>query len=171
MFKSKIVAMMVLVIFAMGIFLVNSAVAGEYVRARNITHTIKWQQIDVGDVDGHVVAVSEAKGVTSNKEGKWFAEGWAYREWSLYDINLKTGLGSGHGYGDITDRDGNKCYFSWEGKAFTGGKFGTGYWEGTWKYIKGTGKFVGIKGGGPFLGNTVGDEICNDWEGEFELPR
>ena len=28
-----------------------------------------------------------------------------------------------------------------------------------------------IKGGGPFLGNTVGDEICNDWEGEFELPR
>jgi hypothetical protein len=89
----------------------------------------------------------------------------------FYDINLKTGLGSGHGYGEQTDRDGNKWYFTWEGKLGKGGKFGTGYWEGTWKALKGTGKFEGIQGKGTFQGNPVGDQIYNPWEGEIELPR
>ena len=162
---------MALVAFTIGIFLVGNALAGMHVKGRVVSHSIKWQQIDVGDQDGHVVAIVELKGITTNMEGKWFIDGWSYHEWSLLDINLKTGLGTGNGYGDVTDRDGNKCYLTWEGKAFPGGKFGNGYWEGTWKYIKGSGKFVGIQGGGPFHVTLVGDQGYSDWEGEIELPR
>ncbi len=77
MSKSKIVGMMALIAFAMGILLVGDAVAGENVKARTVTHNTKCQQIDVGDEDGHVVVVGEDKGVSTNLEGKWFADGWS----------------------------------------------------------------------------------------------
>jgi hypothetical protein len=168
MSKSKIIAMMALIVFATGIILVNCAVAGEKVKGRTVTHNIKWQQIDVGDADGHVVAIEENKGVSANLEGKWFADGWSFRETGLYDINLKTGIGSAHGYGDYTDRDGNKWYFTWEGKAVKGEKYA---WGGTWKAVKGTGKFEGIHGGGTWQNYQVGDQGYFDWEGDIELPR
>jgi len=155
----------------MSIFLVTCAGAGEYVKARNVTHYTKLQQVDVGDVEGHVILVYESKGVTTNLEGKWFCDGWAHHETGVMDINTKTGLGSGHGYGCQTDRDGNKFMWTWEGKAMKGGKFGTGYWEATWKAIKGTGKFEGIQAKGTVLGYSVGDEGYADWEGEVEFPR
>jgi hypothetical protein len=168
MSKSKIVGMMALIAFVMGILLVGDALAGEYVKARTVTHNTKFQPIDVGDADGHVVVVLEDKGVSTNLEGKWFADGWSYRDTGLSDINLKTGLGSGHGYGDYTDRDGNKWYFTWEGKGVKGEKF---VWGGTWKVVKGTGKFEGIQGKGTWKQYLVGDQAYHDWEGEMELPR
>jgi hypothetical protein len=168
MSKSQIVGMMVLIVFAMGIVLVNCAVAGEYVKARNATHSLKWQQIDVGDEDGHVVVVQENKGVTTNLEGKWFADGWSCRDTGLSDLNLKTFLGSAHGYTDYTDRDGNKYYVTWEGKGVKGEKF---LWGGTWKAVKGTGKFEGIQGNGTWQWYPVGDQAYFDWKGEIELPR
>ncbi len=171
MFKPKIVVMMALMVFATGILLVGDAVAGEYVKVRNANHNVKWQQIDVGDLDGHVIAIGEVKGVTTNLERKWFNDGWSFRGMGLYDLNPKTGLGAGHGYGEHTDRDGNKYYFIWEGKSLKGGKYGTDYWEGTWKAIKGTGKFEGIHGKGTFQSYAIGDQAFDDWEGEVELPR
>jgi len=168
MSKSKIVGIMALVVFAISIFLVGNAVAGMYVKVRNITHSIKWQQVDVGDEDGHVVAVQENKGATMNLEGKWFNDGWSFRDTGLSDINMKTFLGSSKSYGDHTDRDGNKWYFIAEGKSIKEGKY---VWGGTWKAIKGTGKFEGIKGGGTWKWYAVGDMAITDWEGEIELPR
>jgi hypothetical protein len=171
MSKSKIVGIMALIAFAMAILLVGNAAAGEIFKARNVTHTTKWQQIDVGDEDGHVIVVSESKGVTTNLEGKWFAYGWFYRDTALLDLNLKTGVGSAHGYWECTDRDGNKYYGTGEGRLLKGGKFGTGYWGLIWKVVKGTGKFEGMQGKGTSQGYLVGDQSYTDWEGEFELPR
>ena len=75
MSKSKIVGMMALIIFAMGILLVGDAVAGEKFKCRTVAFTTKYQQIDVGDEDGHLVAVWEGKGIQNNREGKWFNDG------------------------------------------------------------------------------------------------
>ena len=169
--RFKLIAFIALITLAFGVALISDALAGEKVKARNVSHSVKWEQINVGDEDGHVVAVTEAKGITTNSEGKWLFNGWAYHDTSLYDINLKTGLGSGQGYGDQTDRDGDKVYWTWEGKHLQGGKFGTGYWTGTWTAVKGTGKFEGIQGKGTFQGYNIGGDTLNDWEGDFVLPR
>ena len=76
MSKSKIVAMMPLVVFAMGILLVGNSVAGEKFKCRTAWFTTKWDPINVGDEKDHVVAVAEGKGIISNMEGKTFGEGW-----------------------------------------------------------------------------------------------
>ncbi|MGD0626453.1 MAG: hypothetical protein ABSB32_17265 [Thermodesulfobacteriota bacterium] len=172
MSKSKIVGMMVLIVFAMGILLVGDVVAGEKFKGRTVTYTTKWQPIEVGDEDGHVVAVYESRGISTNLDGKRFLDGCPLRETGLVDINLKTGLGSGHGYGDWTDRDGSKNYYTWKGKLLKGGKFGTGYWDAVWTIVKGTGKFEGIKAEGTASGYFVAPgQQYNDWEVEVELPR
>jgi hypothetical protein len=170
MSRYKIMALVVIFTFVIGLTLLGDALA-EKVKARNVMHGVKWEQVNVGDEDGHVIAVAEAKGITTNLEGKWFADGFAYHDTSLYDINLKTGLGSGQGYGDLTDKDGDKYYWTWEGKLLKGGKLGTGYWTGTWTIVRGIGKFEGIRGKGPFQGYIVGGDNMADWEGDVELRR
>jgi hypothetical protein len=116
MSKSKIVAMMTLVVFAISIFLVGNAVAGERFKCRGVFYTTKWEQINVGDEKDHVVAVSESKGMYSNMEGKTFGEGWL--GWSGYiaDISPKTGM-TGSGYMTLTDKDGDKIYMKPEKSA------------------------------------------------------
>jgi len=171
MSRLKIFALIALITLAFSVALVGNSLAAEKVKARNVNHTVKWEQINVGDEDGHVVAVEENKGITTNLERKGFGDGWSVGAKSLYDMNLKTGLGSGHGYGETIDRDGDKCYWTWEGKGLKGGKFGTGYWAGTFTFVKGTGKFEGIQGKGTFQTYTIGGQAYADWEAEVELPR
>ena len=167
MSKSKIVAMMALIAFAVGILLVGNVVAGEKFKGRTVLYGTKWEQINVGDEDGHVVAVYESRGITTNLDGKRFLDGCILRETGLLDMNLKTGLASGHGYGDWTDRDGSKNYYTWEGKRVAGKPF-----EAVWTIVKGTGKFEGIKAEGTASGYFVAPgQQYNDWEVEVELPR
>ena len=171
MSRYKMFAFIALITFAFGVALVGGALAGEKVKVRNVYHNVKWEQVNVGDEDGHVIAVAENKGITTNLEGKWFADGYSERSMAIDDMNLKTGLGSGQGYGETTDRDGNKWYYTWEGNGLKGGKFGTGYWAGTWTMVKGTGRFEGIKGKGTWQSYNAGGQSYTDWEGEVELRR
>ena len=170
MSRSKGLAFIALITLAFGVALIGNALA-EKVKCQNIYHVVKWEQVNVGDQDGHVVAVYEVKGITTNLEGKSFLNGVSYHETSLCDVNLKTGEGSGQGYFDQTDRDGDKSYGTWEGKHLQGGKFGTGYWTATWKVIKGTGKFQGMQGKGTAEGYSIGGDTLVDWEGDFVPPR
>ncbi len=73
MSKSKIVAMMALIVFAMGIFLVGDAAAGESGKIAGgdvfyipTTHTLK-----VPDVEEHAIFAFEGKGITFYE--KWGA--------------------------------------------------------------------------------------------------
>ena len=172
MSRFKMLAFVALITLAFGVALVGDALA-EKVKGRNIYHAVKWEQVNVGDKDGHVVAVHEVKGITTNLEGKWFCNGYAYHETSLCDVNLKTGDGSGQGYLDQTDRDGDKFYCTWEGKHMQGGKFATGYWTATWNVVKGTGKFEGIHGGGTSTEMYYPAEMLfyANAEWDVELPR
>jgi len=122
----------------------------------------------VGDEEGHVVAFYEKKGISTNLEGKQLLDGYLVRETGLLDLNLKTGLGSAQGYGDATDKDGNKYYYTWEGKGVKAGK----HWEGVWTIVKGTGKLEGITGKGTWVNYYLGPEWnYDDCEVEAELPR
>jgi hypothetical protein len=161
MSMSKIVAMMALIAFALGILLVGDVVAGEYFKCRGVYHTTKWEQINVGDEKDHVVAVSESKGMYSNMEGKTFGEGWLGVCVGFLDISPKTGP-IGNGYVTMSDTDGNKAYLKYDQKGFSG----------EWAFFKGTGMFEGIRGKGIYFWTPTADSMQGyvDLEGEVELP-
>jgi len=163
MSKSKIVGMMALITFALGILLVANTMAGEKIKVREVSYVTKWEQINVGEEEGHVIALFEAKGIQSNKEGKTFCEGWLHRETGVFDINPKTGMTS-IGYITLTDRDGDKVFLKWDVRPSRTNE---------WTFFKGTGKFEGIKGKGTFSSTHTSDPslFYVDWEGEVELRR
>jgi len=163
MSKSKIVGMMALIAFTMGIVLVGNAVAGEKIKCRTVYYNTKWNQVNVGDEKDHVVAMAESKGIISNKEGKTFGDGWLAWTGGLYDLGPK-GPNLGDGYMTLTDKDGDKIYMKWAQKP-TGSN--------PWTFYKGTGKFEGVKGRGTWFWTPSTDPTLfyTDWEGEVELPR
>jgi hypothetical protein len=166
MSKSKIVGIVALIVFATGIFLMGNAVAGEKFKGRTVIHTTKWQQVDVGDEDGHVLGVWEGREISSNSEGKPFLDGWAGRQVSICDMNTKTGLATCNGYEELTNKDGDKCYLTYTFKAGSGGS------GSVVMFVKGTGKLQGIRGKATSKSYWVtADQVYVDWEAEVELPR
>ena len=110
MTRFKLLAFVALITLAFGVALVADALAGEKVKTRVVFHSTKWQQIEIGDVEGHIVAVNEAVGIITVLEGDKSTDGAAVRLVSLSDINTKTGIGSIRGYNEATSRDGAKGY-------------------------------------------------------------
>jgi hypothetical protein len=171
MSKSKIVGMMALIAFAMGIVLVSDVVAGEKFKGRTVWHNVKWEQIDVPGEEKHLMVVFEHRGISSNKEGKALGEGVVLREVGVIDMDLKTETGFAHGYIESTDRDGDKIYYRFEGRRIKG-KYWASNWEGKFTTLRGTGKYEGIRGEGKYsLYAIAPKQMYEDWEMEVELPR
>ena len=168
MSRYKIIALMALFIFALGLALVGDALAGEKIKNRLVGYTVKWEQVEVGDQEGPVIAVAEHKGINNTVMGKTLLDGMLYRLPALCDMNLKTGVGSyGPGYSQYTDRDGDRIIVKDKGRYVGGGNS-----AGEWAFIKGTGKFEGIQGKGTWVGHDLSPtQWYVDWEGEVELPR
>ena len=170
MSKKRVIAFVAFFAFialVLGVVAVGDAVAGEKVKGRLVGYTVKWEQVQVGDEEGHVIAVIEDKGISSILMGRKLPDGALFRNSTLLDANLKTWLGSHVSYAEWTDRDGDKYYSKSNGKLMGGGT-----WEGEWAFVKGTGKFEGIQGKGTWVGFTVGPmQWYLDWEGEMELSR
>jgi hypothetical protein len=161
---SKILTLTTVVFFISGIAMINCAVAGEKVNYHGTSFTTDWQQIEIGDEEGHVLAVYKAKQLYVNKKT---GEKTVSTTVNTMDINIKTGQGSVRGYGWSVDKDGDKIIRTHEGKPV-----GKGHWKGTWTYIKGTGKFEGIKGGGTWDSYSMGqgEPSYMEVEGEVEMP-
>jgi len=170
---SKIMALTALISLVFGIAVIDNAVAGERVKGRTVWYTVKWEQINVPGEEGHIIAASDSKGITSNMEGKTFADGWIIESVGLWDLNFKAGLGSAHGYGEWADKNGDKFYWTWKAKLVRGEPWGA-YWEGEFELVNGTGRFTGIKGKGTFgnysLSKVAPMQAYSDWEIEVELP-
>jgi hypothetical protein len=143
MSKSRIIVLSAFIIFAFGVTVVGDALAGERIAARIFKHSVKYEQAEVGDVKGHVVAVYENVGIVNNKKhGASFLGGWEYHECGLLDMNTESGVGSGNGYFEYIDRDKDKICGTWKGNMMNG------IWKrGEFVWFKGTGKFEGIKAG------------------------
>jgi hypothetical protein len=164
MFRFKIFSVITLLLFVFGIAMVDCAVAGEKVKAHGVSFVTNWNQIEVGDEDGHVLAIFEQKTLYINDKTGEKAVGTST---NLMDINLKTGPGTLKGYGIETLPNGDKVIRMHEGKLV-----GKGHWKGTYSNVKGTGKHAGIKGGGTWDSYSMGQGQPSyvEVEGEMEIP-
>jgi hypothetical protein len=139
------------------------------VKARQIQHSTKAHIIEVGDVPGHILAAYEAAGL-------WFSEdGDVATLLSRGMIDYTQGSGTAQGYNLLTYEDGSTTWTKWRGTA-TGAPDGKTSIEGTWEFIKGTGRFEGIQGAGTFTARRLapvrgaGDQNYSDITGTYTLP-
>jgi hypothetical protein len=169
MSKSKIIGMVALIVFAMGILLVGDAVAGERVRAvsREVYYMTTSHTVKVPDVEGHAIHLWEAKGISSSEKlGACLVS-------NMGTLDLIKGEGTHQGYGQVTCPDGSTFTAKFEGKNIGAGRTNTGSHssEGTTTIFKGTGKFEGIQGGGTYKSYNMGPgQWYSDVEFEYTLP-
>ena len=161
----RFMALIALFTFALGLALVGEAVAGEKVKFRDHFVGVKWEQIEVGDREGHAIGLYQSKGVISNTEGKPFLDGWAETDSGLMDFDSKKWHGTGHGHEVLTDPDGDKIFIRWEGTTGPGGR-GIHEIEGA------TGKWQGIRGKGTYSARILSPvQWYVDVEMDIEFPR
>jgi len=169
MSKFKIVGMMVLIAFAMGIVLVGDAVAAEKGKEafREVFYMTTIHTLKVPDVEGHAIHLLESKGIS-------FSEKWGTAlNHQIFTLDLIKGIGTLQGYTYTTYPDGSTSTTKFEAKSTASGATATGVAisEGTYTYVKGTGKFGGIQGGGTFKSYTLGPgQWYADIQGEYTLP-
>ena len=162
---SKIISTIAIVLFLLGSFMVDNALAGEKqkIKSHAATYTTTVHQIEVGDYEGHVLVIWENKGVYFNEiTGSRSAD----RSVGFIDANPVTKEVSIQGYGVNADKDGDKMIRTFEGNAVAKGQM-----KGNWTIKSGTGKYTGAKGGGTWTSYSLAPKQgYNEVEGEVELP-
>jgi len=174
--KSK---MKIAILGCIGVFLiatlilVPAAQAGEVtVKYQIINRTSKMEYVLVPDVKGHVVGVLERRGV-GIFEGADFEKGETAAQKAMVTFDLIKGKGSLQGYVLWTFKDGSTFICSIQGTKTRATNKGTAI------FIKGTGRFEGIKGKTSWSGKyitpytkdeTKGDAII-DATGTYTLPK
>ncbi len=128
--------------------------------------------IVVGDVAGHTLSLSASEGKNANTGENMFMDGADIVNMSYSD--LTQGNGVHIGYVKFT-KNGDAIYAKWEGKVTTTqaaeGAPVTSF-EGTFKYIKGAGKFENIKGSGTYKGKfTSKTEYSVEWQAEYSIGK
>ena len=143
----------------------SSTTAGKRIeyRAKQCNVGTKFEAVKVGDEPGHVLVVTEAKGIGVRIEG---APGGPYK------LDIKgTGdyradhTGTNQGYGKATYPDGSYYYFKWSDGTVKAGRA-----SGTSVYYGGTGRFKGMTGGEKFDCILLGDRFVCDVDAWIELP-
>ena len=165
---SKIIAIVAVIIFLFGISTIDCAVAAE--KAKCITegtfYSVKWEQIEVGDGEGHIIGIYETNGVNYYElTGERLVD----RTVGLMDLNSKTGHGFIRGYGVETNSDGDKMFRSFESKPI-----GKTQWKGEWNIIKCTGKLKGTDGGGIWTWTSYDLDMNQGYqkmEGQMQTPE
>lgn len=126
--------------------------------------TTETKQIDVGDVEGHVMLIAKSKQIY------WMPNGERRVGVSVIsmDLNPKMKRMSLTGCGWVADGDGDKIMRVHKGKPV-----GKGHWKGTYTYISGTGKFEGVKGSGIWDSYSMGQGHPSFLEivGEVDMPQ
>jgi hypothetical protein len=113
----------------------------------------QWHELEVGDVEGHVIGLFQNTQVwvydETGEKATQYSRG-------MMDFNRKTGQGTMQGYGVMTYASGDKRFSKYDGKIV-----GKGQWEGTYTDINGTGKYEGCKGGGTWKSQSLGRGISH----------
>jgi hypothetical protein len=163
MFRFKFFSVLMAVTLVVWVGMFHRAQAGEKVKMHGTSVVTQWHQMEVGDEDGHVIAIFETKQVYFDEKT---GEKLTRVAKNLSDLNFKTGKGTMTSYGVITDANGDKRFNHSEGRLV-----GKGRWEGTSTYINGTGKMTGIKGRGTWVSQALGNGISYvEAESEIDLP-
>jgi hypothetical protein len=139
-------------------------------KCRSAGHFPKMHIIEVGDVPGHILFVAEGAGVCSCDDGTVAtASAKAMAEFTK-------GSGKCQSYEVLTFEDGSTYWIKSQYNITPAPDGKTSIWEGTFEYIKGTGRFEGIQGGGPFTGRRLapvpgaGTQYCIDITATYTLP-
>ena len=162
MSTTKVLGIMTLIAFVMGIFLVRDVVAGEKFKCRTVWYTTKAERINLDDEKDHREGLFESKGIISNMEGKTFGDGWL--AWNVFIGEASTKPSRNSYIMMLTDKDGDKIYMKAERKP---------PYPNGWTFFKGTGKFEGVQGKGIYSQVVTADPTLTyvNWEGEVELPK
>jgi len=160
--------MTIAILGCIGIFLITALIlvptaqAGEITSKHKIaSYIVKMEVIPVPDVKGHVVGILERGGVAIYENG----ETAAYHSRLTFD-SIKGGDASFSGYCNISFADGSISMTKFQGTA-SGAK--PRLIKGTGKYIKGTGRFEGIKGKVSFSGKYVTPYTKDKTKGDVVL--
>jgi len=166
----RAMAVIALVAFFLGVIVVGDAPAGEKGRVvnRETYFASSIPSVKVPDVDGHALYLYDAKGISFNE--KWGVAVIA----SGGMLDYIKGTGSNQGYSHFTFEDGSTITASWKGESkgeTAPGTAGRREASGNWTYIKGTGRFEGIQGGGTWKSHILGSGLWySDTVGEYALP-
>jgi hypothetical protein len=162
---SKIGAVLTIVVLLFGFAVVDSAFSGEKVKWHGTSFITESKQMEVGDAEGHVMLLTKGRALYINEAT---GEKTASITVNTMDINpaAKQFRLTGHAWS--VDKDGDKMMRVHEGVAV-----GNGHWKGTWKYVKGTGKYEGVKGSGNWDSYSMGPEQPSyvEVEGDVEMPE
>jgi hypothetical protein len=135
------------------------------VTGRLVYYATSFQSVPVGDVEGHIIFLFEAKGI-----GFWEPWGAALVKESATGDRTK-GMGPTETYEIDTFPDGSTITFKIKGEATSAERGKTAAGESTWTFLGGTGKFQGIQGGGTGKFWVLGPgQWYGDAEGEYTLP-
>ncbi len=141
--------------------------------------TLKWRQswhitktestFLVGDVPDHIVGVGESGGVAFFETGEFATFS------STYTVDYTKGNGRHWAYALYTFEDGASFVTKYEGTttADPGGKISV--FQGTFSFVRGSGRFAGIQGSGSYTGRRlaplgVGAEAYYDLTGTYTVP-
>ncbi len=137
------------------------------------THaTVKSEAFEIGDVEGHYVGFRYYEGPMEVIEGPKALDGAQDTGISLWDY--VQGNGTAHGYAKAV-KGPNSVVMKHEAQTRTStspnGTRVTTY-EGTFTFIKGTGEFEGIQGGGTMRGKLISRNISvTERQGEYWIQR
>jgi len=165
---SKIISIVAVIILLFGISTIDYAAAAEKAKCKSegTFYSVKWEQIEVGDGEGHIIGIYETKGINYDElTGERLVD----RAVGFMDLDSKTGHGFIRGYGVETNSNGDKMFRSFEGKPI-----GKTQWKGEWNIINCTGKLEGNKGGGIWSWTSYDLEMNQGYlemEGEMQNPE
>jgi hypothetical protein len=117
-------------------------------KGRIVYHLTKVEVIPVGDVPGHIIAIADAPGLTFVENG----EVCTFANKIMFDVT--NGSGPHWTYSVMTYPDKSTRVTKAQGTT-TALASGESMFEGTVTFIKGTGRFEGIQGGGAYSGKRL----------------
>lgn len=129
-------------------------------KGRNVQHPVKSEWIEVSK--GHVIGFFENTGVGFHESG----EVTVIANKGTFDS--VDGISRAIGYMTKTFTDGSSYSVRWQGT--TTPENGYDVYEGNYEYTAGTGRFVGVKGGGNYRGRSHGKMSVVDYEGKLFVP-
>lgn len=146
--KGQVIALGAVVFMTCLGFIVTNA-AADTSKSKVTSYITKMEVVPVPDVPGHVWGLYERRGVAIFENG----EEAAY--WNCGTLDLINKIGPFQGYCILTYKDGSTIIIKNKGTLMIpkGGKSPVS--EGTGTYIKGTGRFEGIKGTLTFKGHYI----------------
>ncbi len=151
--KQRVVILGLLSILLIAVWLLVPAPQAEAktvkVKSRVVSYQAKAEWGPVGDVEGHIIGFFSRRGLIFFENG----EVATYSNRGTFDSTK--GHGSYVGYGLVTYEDGSTTLSKFQGTStpIEGTKLKTS--KGTGEYIKGTGRFEGIKGTFSFTGKRL----------------